>query len=234
MELAIALAVSVVFAFALKPAIKKAPLVFYALALIASCVFASHMLMAAAPAFARAIYPYMQRCLIAFGLFTIVMFIGVLPERNRIRRYLSPIRAELSIIAAFLSLGHIVNYLNAFMDKILKGFAGMSAPASASVVISIVVVALLIILTITSFNFVKAKMKPVTWKKVQRLAYVFYGLTCIHILLILAPTVSTDGGRALVSVAVYATVFLLYAALRAGRAVIDAKSRPISDSKSKA
>lgn len=223
MEPTIALVVCIVFSIALKPAIKKVPWVFYALALVLSALFASHILLSMFPSAARALYPYMQRGLLAFGLITVVMFIGVFPKSVWIRRYLNPIRGELSIIASFLAIGHIVNYLNAYVGKMLEGFVGMSISVSISIVVAFFLVALLAVLVITSFNFIKSRMDSAVWKKVQLLAYAFYVLTFVHILLILAPSMGQGGSgeRALVSIVVYSLVFVAYVVARVARFALD-------------
>lgn len=213
--------------FGIEACDKKAPWVFYCLALVLSALFASHVLLSVAPSMARALYPYMQRGLLAFGLVTVVMFIGVFPRSRWVRRYLNPIRGELSIIAAFLAIGHIVNYLNAYLGKVLGGFAGMSLSASTSIVASFLLVALLAVLTITSFNIVKSKMESTAWKKVQMLAYAFYLLMFVHVLLILVPSVGQNGGgeRAFVSVVVYSIVFVVYIVARIARAILDRRGQ---------
>ena len=45
----------------------------------------------------------------------------------------------------------------------------------------------MLILTVTSFPQVRKKMNAVKWKKLQRTAYIFYGLIYAHILLINVP-----------------------------------------------
>lgn len=54
--------------------------------------------------------PLMQRCALAFLLFSIVMFVGVLGERNPLRAHLMHIRRQLSILACIFAVGHIAFY----------------------------------------------------------------------------------------------------------------------------
>ena len=77
-----------------------------------------------------------KRQLLGFALFALVMYIGALPEGSKARQMLMPIRGELSIIAAILTVGHVANYLGTYLADILSGFAGMSAGMVASFVVS--------------------------------------------------------------------------------------------------
>ena len=56
-------------------------------------------------------------------------------------------------------------------------------------------VVLLVVLGVTSFAFVKRQMSTASWKKVQKLAYPFFGLVYVHPLLMLLPS-ALHGGLA--------------------------------------
>ena len=81
--------------------------------------------------------------------------------------------------------------------------------------------ALLVVLGVTSFNVVKKRMKKETWKRVQLLAYPFWGLVYVHLLLMLVPSALRGGAPAQMAVVVYSVVFVGYAVLRIRRAAID-------------
>ena len=81
--------------------------------------------------------------------------------------------------------------------------------------------ALLVVLGVTSFNVVKKRMKKETWKRVQLLAYPFWGLVYVHLLLMLVPSALRGGAPAQMAVAVYSVVFVGYAVLRIRRAAVD-------------
>lgn len=214
MELLIALVVSVLFAFLLRKQIKHYAVSFYVVAVAVDVLFLSRMLFGVSREFAAAAYPYFTRCLLGFALFTVVMYIGVLPRGSKVRHMLMPIRGELSIIAAILVIGHVVNYLGAYLAQILSGFAGMSVGMIASFAVSSLLIVLLAALTVTSFNAVKTRMRPERWKALQRWAYVFFGLTYLHLLLVLAPTISSASQKAMLSVAIYTVIVVAYAVLR--------------------
>ena len=76
-------------------------------------------------------------------------------------------------------------------------------------------------LGVTSFNVVKKRMKKETWKRVQLLAYPFWGLVYVHLLLMLVPSALRGGAPAQMAVAVYSVVFVGYAVLRIRRAAVD-------------
>ncbi|MEG2533727.1 MAG: hypothetical protein RSB04_12025 [Gordonibacter sp.] len=214
MEVLIALAASVALAFLLRKQIKRYAVAFYIIAIAVDILFLSKLLLDVSRDFAVVVYPYLTRCLVGFALFSLVMYIGVLPSSSKARHILMPIRGELSIIAAILTIGHVANYLGTYFSQILSGFVGMSAGMIASFVLSSLLIVLLTALTVTSFNTIKARMRPDIWKNLQRTAYLFYGLTYLHLVLVLAPAVSSTGQRAALSIAVYSVVVGIYFILR--------------------
>ena len=74
----------------------------------------------------------------------------------------------------------------------------------------------------TSLKFVKKLMRTASWKKVQRWSYVFFGLTYVHLLCMLAPAALSGGQSAIIGVAVYTVLFGGYAIGRVARWRIDA------------
>lgn len=214
MELVIALFASVLFVLIFRKAIAALPVIFYLIALIIDVVFLANILFEVNQLVARTLYPYLQRSLFAFGLFTIVMFVGVLPEGSKVRKYLLPIRGELSIIAAILAFGHVINYVESYLGQILSGMFGMQQALMWSFIVAAILAVLLTILTVTSFNAVRKRMKRSVWKQLQKLAYLFYGLVFVHLLLILFPPALLGSSRAIISLVVYTLLMVLYATLR--------------------
>ncbi|MEF9876498.1 MAG: hypothetical protein RR772_06270 [Gordonibacter sp.] len=164
----------------------------------------------------------MQKCMLPLALFAVVMFIGVFARDSKVGSWLRPVRAELSIIAWILSLGHMTVYLMSYVPRVLAG-GSLGGNVALSFVVALVLFALLLMLGITSFNGVKKRMKADSWKRVQLLAYPFFGLIYVHVLLMLLPSALHGGVAAQVSVAVYTMVFGTYAVLRVVRAVRDRK-----------
>lgn len=90
-----------------------------------------------------------------------------------------------------------------------------------ALVVALALLVLLLVLGVTSFGFVERRMRTESWKRLQRWAYVFFGLVYVHLMLMLAPAASRGGEAAVASVAVCTVVFGAYAVLRVRRAFVD-------------
>ncbi|MCL1798812.1 MAG: hypothetical protein FWG23_03640 [Eggerthellaceae bacterium] len=214
----------IAFSFIFKAPLEKAPWAFYALALVLVVLFVCREGLGFPVYIERPIFYLVQKCTVATALFVVVMFIGVFSDQSRIRRYLMPVRAELSILGCLMALGHIINYLMVYLPQVM----GVSATIRTNIVFSfglaLFLVLLLVVLGATSFNAIKRRMSAVAWKRVQWFAYPFFLLIYVHSMLFLLPPALNGSGTALFSVAVYTAVFAGYlvarsvAALRAGKA----------------
>ena len=224
MELVIALVVAVAVSFAFRNAIKAHAWVFYLIATAMVAAFAALSISGEYPTALRPAYPYFQRCLLGFGFFAVVMYIGVLPEGSKARRWLNPIRGELSIIASLLTAGHVLNYLSSYIERFLAGYFGSSAAMATSFAVALLLVILLIPLAITSVNAIRRRMHAASWKRLQLLAYPFFILIFVHLVFLLGPSASAPGQKAFTSVAIYTAVFGLYVVLRVARAVLDRRA----------
>ena len=94
----------------------------------------------------------------------------------------------------------------------------------SALVVALALLVLLLVLGVTSFGFVKKHMRTEGGKRLQRWAYVFFGLAYVHLMLMLAPAASRGGEAAVASVAVYTVIFGAYAALRVRRALVDRRA----------
>lgn len=164
----------------------------------------------------------MQQCMLGMAFFVVVMFVGALPKTSKAGQKLRSIRGELSIIAWILCLGHLI-YLAVIprlVDIALR--LGFAMPLTViGLVTSVVLLVLLLVLGVTSFRFVKKHMSSKSWKAVQWWAYPFYALVYAHLLLMLAPAVSSGSVTPLVTAAVYTLIFGGYLVLRVRRAMLD-------------
>lgn len=165
--------------------------------------------------------PLMQRCALAFLLFSVVMFVGVLGERNPLRVHLMPIRRQLSILACIFACGHIAFYAASYVPRLTSAFTGNLA---FSLGLAALITALMAVLWVTSAQRVKHAMKAASWKRVQRLAYPFYVLTYVHLALLLMPSALAGNQVAVVSIAVYSVVMGAYVVLRAAKALADRRA----------
>jgi DMSO/TMAO reductase YedYZ heme-binding membrane subunit len=221
----ISLACAIVFAAIFRSPLKKAPWAFYALAIALVVLFVGKEGFGLPVYVERPIFYLMQKCTAAEALFVVVMFIGVLDEGSRVRRYLMPVRAELSILACLLALGHIVSYLGSFWPLLTGAGLSLGASIVAAVGLALLLVALLVLLGLTSLGSVKRRMSATGWKRVQLLAYPFFLLTYVHLLLFLLPPALSGAATAQLSVAVYTVVFAAYVVLRVRRYLLE---RPIA------
>lgn len=222
MSVAAALAVTAAFVAVFRKPLKRAPGVFYALALVLDALLLLGRDAAIPVVLWRAILSFHTHCLPAFSLFAVVMFVGVLAEGSRLRRALVPIRTELSVLASILAIGHVVNYANLAADRLVRGDTGAM---SLALVVALACAILLIPLALTSLKAVKRRMVPAAWKNLQRLAYVFWMLVLVHALLMLGPSAAGGAVAAQQGTAVYATLLVLYGVLRVRRAVVDRSER---------
>ena len=228
MTFLILLICSIAVVFALRTPIHKAPALFYALAIAADLLFIFGDALGLPRPISHALFLAIHKCTLALALFVIVMFIGVFSRESKVRRWLQPIRAELSIIAWILSLGHMVMYLLSYATRILAGF--VDGAVLVALIVALVLFVLLLVLGVTSFRAVKRRMSSVAWKKVQTFAYVFFGLVYVHLMLMLLPPALRGGEAAQTAVAIYSIVFIGYAIARAARAIMDSRNASNAES----
>ncbi len=217
----VALLAAVLFVAVFKRPLRKVPWVFYIVA-VAFDIFVIASPGMALPVWLRqTVVAAQNRCVFAFALFIIVMFIGVLKDGTSLKKWLLPIRAELSILAAILTVGHVVRYAGIYSVRVLENPASLYNGVLASFAVSAVLVVLLAVLTVTSFGFAKKAMGAKGWKRLQRLSYAFFGLIYVHVLLIMLHSALNGGTNALVSIVTYGVVLAIYVGLRVRRYVED-------------
>ena len=205
------------FAVGLKKPIRKVPWLFYLLAVVVDVLVIYGSKLGFPQWFYASVVMANGRCLFAFGLFTVVMFIGVLKDGSKLKRWLTPIRAELSIIAAILAIGHMIRYVNVYSLRVISSPASVNNGMLFSFVVAMLIAVMLVLLTVTSFKWVKRHMNAKVWKGLQRLAYPFFVLIYAHVLLIMLRPLLTGAAGATMSAIVYGVVVLLYVALRLKR-----------------
>ena len=221
------------FAVGLKKPIHKVPWLFYLLAIVVDLLVIYGSKLDFPQWFYANVVMANGRCLFAFGLFTVVMFIGVLKDGSKLKRWLTPIRAELSIIAAILAIGHMIRYVNVYSLRVITNPVSVTNGMLFSFIIAMLIAVMLVLLTITSFKFVKRHMNAKVWKGVQRLAYPFFVLIYAHVLLIMLRPLLTGAAGAMTNAIVYGAVVLLYVVLRLRRFAEDRAAKrsvaPVQD-----
>lgn len=225
----ISLCLALVFAWYGAKFIKKHANLLYILAAILSAVLIGvswggmvHEL----PGFVRRwIWPVLSNCALATALFAIVMMMAVLPRGGKALKTLMPIRAELSILACILTLGHNFAYGRTYFVMLINRPDRLEGNLLWAAICSVALILIMLPLMVTSFPVVRRKMKARAWKKLQRLAYAFYALIYIHVMLLATSFLAAGKREYLWNVLVYSAVFLTYGILRIRKAM----SRKYSD-----
>lgn len=220
MILLVSLALSAAFVWLCGKALRAKPAPFYAAAALLSAVVIG--LYWAAPAF---LTPQLRTKLpillgaVGTACFILVMLPGALPNGHPLMKKLMPIRGELSIFACLLTLGHNLSYGKNYLTP---GYL-LSGPVNTTKLaawVSAVLIALMLVLTITSVKKIRRRMEPKRWKALQRWAYLFYGLTYLHVLLLSVPNVLRGRTYYLINLLVYSAIYLSYAVCRVQKAVL--------------
>lgn len=226
------LAFAVIFTFIFRKPIKKVPWIFYIVALALSVLYYTFMALGTPTLTGipkSLMIATMQKGSLGMAFFIIVMYIGVLSRSSKLRNMFNPIRGELSIIAWFLVMGHVVFYLQTQLRIVQIGMERYLERQPfmffGAVVCGLLLFVLLAVLGITSFNAIRKAMKTKTWKKIQAWAYVFYAGLYAHLVLVLLPSALANGMTARISIAVYTVIFGVYLVLRIRRASIDRKAK---------
>lgn len=222
MEFLLIFIATVTLSIAFREPLKRWPVAFYVFACAVVVVFLAGANGLFSGGWWKPTVVLVQRCMVSLSLFAVVMLIGALPKGSRLDAWLRPVRAELSIVACILCLGHMCMYLAPYASRAVSGTMGASM--LASFVVAVVLFALVIVLGVTSFSFVKQRMGGRAWKSVQRLAYLFFGLAWVHLMFMLAPAASKGGEQAVLSVVIYSALFAAYLVLRLYRAYKDGRA----------
>lgn len=161
----------------------------------------------------RLLMSFLTHGTLASALFIVVMFVGALPKKHILVRQIMQLRAELSIIACILILGHNIAFGRNYFRLFFTG--GELAPNYYwAALLSLLLIALMLPLFITSFPAVRKKMSGKAWKKLQRLAYPFYALLYAHVLLLHGVKALEGQWSYIISFALYSIIYLLYTFLK--------------------
>nr|WP_297705129.1 FMN-binding protein [uncultured Butyrivibrio sp.] len=207
MKLLISLVLVFVICQAFGKSIKKHAPIWY-ISLFAIALLS--MFIPAAPIWLQQVVTgFITRGTLATAMFIWVMYARILPKGRKTMANFMSLRAPLAIGATFLILLHSTFYLTQYIGRIMNGY-GITSYEIFAGIFSLVMVFLLAPLTITSFMAIRKKMNPVTWKKLQRFSYLFYGMIYLHVFLLFSRQITkghTSYGREL---AIYTAVFGLY------------------------
>lgn len=144
------------------------------------------------------------------ALFTLVMYAGAFVQGSFLAKKFMPVRAQLSILGGILAIGHGIALGQNFLKRL---------DFSVEFLISLLLLVVMVPLFVTSFMFIRKKMNPKSWKRLQRMAYLFYLLTFVHILAFEMPKALRGVKGYPLNVFVYFVVFVSYLFCRIFRAV---------------
>lgn len=109
---------------------------------------------------------------VGFSFLYVVMITGALNPQWKVTMRLKAVRAVYSIVGFVLLIVHPLNYASSILSQT------RSIPWYG--VISFII---MIPLFITSYIIIRKKMKPATWKNLQKFAYISYAFIFIHLLM---------------------------------------------------
>ncbi len=223
-----------IFIFAARKTLKKYPARFYTAAVCVVFFLSGDILLGFSAEWPDWIQDYIlsafQRGSFATSLFIVVMFMGALDKKRPAVRALFKIRAELSIVASILTFGHNLIYGWSYFPMLFTRPEDMRPEYAAASVVTIVLLVLMIPLFITSFSKIRQRMEGRSWKRLQRLAYPFYILIYVHVLILFIPRWNL-GGNYVSGILAYTAVYAAYATLRLRRFFNDRKHKQLQFSR---
>lgn len=218
----VSIILTLLFAFGCNTAIRKHTGYFYLLAAIIvlfEVLYYKTGLRDAAPEWITEyiVNPF-KRGALPTAMFIVVMYVGALDAKKASVSKLLGIRGELSIIACILTLGHNIIYGQKQFVNLFTNPSEMKPHSLIAAIISIIMIAILLPLMVTSFKAVRKRMSFAAWKKLQRWAYLFFGLIYIHVMVLFLPKFSEK----YIDIIAYTLIFGVYGVLRIAKAVKNA------------
>lgn len=214
----VSIILTLAFVFGCQPAIKKHAGAFYALAVLivlAEVVYYQTGLRDMAPDWVTdyIVNPF-KRGALSTSMFMVVMYAGALDAKRASVRKLMGVRGELSIIACILTLGHNFIYGKKHFVRLFTNVSEMKTQEIIAAIISIAMIAIMLPLMVTSFKAIRGKMRGGDWKKLQRLAYGFFALIYVHVMVLFIPKFE----KKWMDIALYTVIFGVYLVLRVAKA----------------
>lgn len=154
---------------------------------------------------------------LAGALFLLVMFAGALPNGSRGRKLLMPLRGNLSLLGGILVLSHGACHGSRRFVNLFRSPGDLRLSILLASLSSLVLGLLFIPLFVTSVPRLQKAMGGKRWKKLQRLAYPFYGLFFAHILLFSFQGAREGKPQQVLTFFVYSLLGFTYLELRLAR-----------------
>lgn len=217
MYLAVSLVLALLFALGLSRSISKHSPVWYGISVAVVTFEAHYYALGWEMLFPKWFTVYIMQCFargaFASALFVLVMFTGVLKSDWGITRKLRRNRGELSIIACLLTLGHNILYGTVHFVKLFTDPFGMEPRLFIAAIISLILIVIMLPLMVTSFKSVRKRLSADLWKRIQKWAYVFYGLLYVHVMVLFLPYFNVQ----LLNIIVYTAVFGSYLVIKVSK-----------------
>lgn len=213
----IALILAWCFAFLCGKSLKKYPSAFYVIAvgITAITVILAGSKPGTIPDFVNTyIVGLFTRGAFATALWCVVMWTGAMPNGSAPIKKLMPIRGELSIFAALLTLGHNIGFGQTYFVMLFTDAGKMTSNQLVASILTIIMLVIMIPLTVLSFPQVRRKINAKRWKNIQRTAYAFYALIYIHVMILCYPMAKAGREGYLFNIFIYSLVFIGYAVCR--------------------
>lgn len=228
MTFLIAMIYALIFVVLCKTAIKKHPGVFYILSIATAGLVIFYDLANLYELLPEWVYTYVvsvfRRGAFATALFVVVMYLGAVDKKSSFTKQLIPIRGNLAIIASLITLAHSFVYGSYYIPALLNG-KQFNPTQTWALILTVPLFLLMILLMAISFTAVRRKIKPASWKRLQRSSYVWFALLYLYLMVLLVlhamealkPATETElfyRVNAILSVVLYSAVFLTYFVLR--------------------
>lgn len=215
----LALVLAGLFAYTGRHILKKHANLFYILAAVLSIVVTVFDFRGAPSFLQNYVIGLFSRGALATALWCVVMWTGALPNGSILMKAFMPIRGELSILAAILTLGHNMGYGKTYFVRLFTDPGSMKPTQVTAGILSLLMLAIMIPLTILSFPMIRKKLSAKKWKQIQRTAYLFYAMLYAHIMVLFVPMARAGRLSYQISVCVYSLVFIAYAVFRVRKAI---------------
>lgn len=210
----VSLVLALIFAFSCHTAIRRHPGMFYGIAfflVLFEVIYYQFGIHDIAPQWFTAYIVNPFKCgAFSTALFIIVMYLGALDSKHLFVRKLMGIRGQLSILACILTLGHNIIYGKKHFVNLFTNPWAMKPQTMLAAVLSILMICIMLPLMMTSFPSVRRKISAGSWKRLQRLAYLFFALTYIHVMVLFIP----NWEKKIPDIIAYTVIFGTYLILR--------------------
>ena len=221
----IALTIAVLFSVLCAGALKKVPAVFYIGGTLVSVLMTVLAQQPVENVFIRKyVIGLFSGGALAGALWMVVMGMRLLPDGSKAVKRLMPVRGELSIFAATVTLSHIVFYGLSYIKRLADPRFSKTADFLMTFAVCAALVLIMVPLTVISFKKIRKKMNAKTWKNIQRAAYVFYALIYLHVIILFIPKARAGKEGYFLSCVVYTALFGAYLILRVRKWYIKKKS----------